>query len=259
MKNLIKKILREEVHKDYENLVDGSNYKLGVNLKELKLMVYILKNYPKSKFGIKEAFKELGINNEVVLTKCILIIMFNSGKTLLDAYQTKDVSNIYDGPFYKAEVEYYSDIYNDTIWEEGDCNECDGTGQVLDDCSECDGSGSIEDESGEYVDCYNCDGSGAVDIDCLLCGGNGSDEVEVDIERISYERATLFAKQPITMDLLGDDIEEVIKNKKILFGKSVYLDNEYEESIDTSKENRIEDLYGQDIIVSGENEINNMF
>ena len=259
MKQLIKKILKEEVHKDYENLVDGSNYKLGVNLKELKLMVYILKNYPKSKFGIKEAFKELGINNEVVLTKFILIIMFNSGKTLLDVYQTKDVSNIYDGPFYKAEVEYYSDIYTDTIWTEEDCYECDGTGQSTNDCYECDGSGSIEDESGEYVDCDLCDGSGSVDVDCDVCMGSAYAEIEEEVERVNYDRATLFAKQPITMDLLGDDIEEVSKNKKILFGHIHYLDNEYDISLDEEIENRIEDIYGEDIIVSGENEINNMF
>ncbi|NDB56572.1 hypothetical protein EB169_12195, partial [archaeon] len=60
MKKLIKKILKEEVHPDYENLVEGDNYKLGVNIKELKLIVYILKNYHKSVTSFKEAFKELG-------------------------------------------------------------------------------------------------------------------------------------------------------------------------------------------------------
>ncbi|NDB30386.1 hypothetical protein EB151_12675, partial [archaeon] len=64
MKKLIKKILKEEVHPDYENLVEGDNYKLGVNIKELKLIVYILKNYHKSVTSFKEAFKELGINND---------------------------------------------------------------------------------------------------------------------------------------------------------------------------------------------------
>ena len=39
MKKLIKKILKEEVHPDYENLIEGDNYKLGVNIKELKLKV----------------------------------------------------------------------------------------------------------------------------------------------------------------------------------------------------------------------------
>jgi hypothetical protein len=259
VKKIIRKILKEEVHSDYENLVEGDNYKLGVSLKELKLMVYILKNYPKSKFGIQEAFKELGINNEVVLTKFILIIMFNSGNKILKAYQKKDVSNIYDGPFYKAEVEYYSDIYTDTSWVEKDCYDCDGSGLIEKDCYECDGSGSVEDESGENVDCYDCDGSGSVDVDCDVCMGVGYVEIEEEVERINYERATLFAKQPITMDLLGDDIEEVIKNKKILFGHTHYLDSEYEYNLDEEIENTIEDLYGEDIIVSGENEINNMF
>ena len=231
MKKLIRKVIKEEVHKDYENLLDGSNYKLGVNLKELKLMVYILKNYPKSKFGIQDAFKELGINNEVVLTKFILIIMFNGKNKILKAYQKKDVFNIYDGPFYKAEVEYYSDIYTDTIWTEEECYDCDGTGQYEDDEEE----------------------------ECDVCMGEGYAEIEEEVERINYERATLFAKQPITMNLLGDDIEEVSKNKKILFGHTHYLDSEYEYDLDEEIENSIEDIYGEDIIVSGENEIDNMF
>jgi len=57
MKKLIRKILKEEVHSDYENLVKGDNYKLKVNIKELKLILYILKNYHKSVTSIKEAFK----------------------------------------------------------------------------------------------------------------------------------------------------------------------------------------------------------
>ena len=149
MKKLIKKILKEEVHPDYENLVEGDNYKLGVNIKVLKLILYILKTHHKSVYGIKEAFKELGIkNNELLLTKVILIITFNSGIKLMNAYKTKDLSKIYDGPFYSAEVEYYDYIYNDIEYREDECYNCSGEGSLADECYNCSGTGEIEDDDG---------------------------------------------------------------------------------------------------------------
>jgi hypothetical protein len=256
MKKLIKKILKEEVHPDYENLIEGDNYKLGVNIKELKLIVYILKNYHKSVTSFKEAFKELGINNDVLLTKVILIISFNSGIKLMNAYKTKDLSKIYDGPFYKAEVEHYDDIYNDTEYHYDECPTCSGEGSLNDECYYCDGSGEIEDDAGEYIECNDCDGDGQVEVECDECYGSGSYELEVDVERISYYRSRVIAKEPITSGLLGDDIRRVIKNPNILTLSPYYIDNEYElvddGGIDKDKEFRIEDIYGDDIIVRGE-------
>ena len=224
MKKLIRKIIKEEVNSDYEDLVEGDNYKLKVNIKELKLIVYILKNYHKSVTGFKEAFKELGIKNDVVLTKVILIINFNSGKTLMDAYKTKDFSKIYDGPFYSAEVEYYNEIYDDTEYEENPCDFCDADGY-------------------EELECGECNGSGVY-------------ETNVDVERISYYRTRVISKEPITKGLLGDDISDVEKNPNILTLSPVYIDNEYEfvdnGGIDGDKEYRIEDIHSHDIIVSSE-------
>ena len=256
MKKLIRKILKEEVHPDYESLVEGDNYKLGVNIKELKLILYILKNYHKSVTSFKEAFKELGINNELLLTKVILIITFNSGKTLMDAYKTKDLSKIYDGPFYSAEVEHYDEIYDDTEYQEDDCYNCSGEGSLNDECYYCDGSGEIEDDAGEYIECIDCDGRGHHEDECGECYGSGRYETEVDVERISYYRSRVIAKEPITRGLLGDDISDVEKNPNILTLSPVYIDNEYElvddGGIDKDKEYRIEDIYSDDIIVRGE-------
>ena len=256
MKKLIKKILKEEVHPDYENLIEGDNYKLGVNIKELKLIVYILKNYHKSVTSFKEAFKELGINNELLLTKVILIITFNSGKTLMDAYKTKDLTKIYDGPFYRAEVEHYDEIYDDTEYQEDDCYNCSGVGSLNDECYYCNGSGEIEDDAGEYIECNDCDGDGQVEVECDECYGSGIYEVEVDVERISYYRSRVIAKEPITSGLLGDDFTDVEKNPNILTLSPVYIDNDYElvddGGIDKDKEYRIEDIYDVDIIVRGE-------
>ena len=256
MKKLIRKILKEEVHPDYENLVEGDNYKLGVNIKELKLIVYILKNYHKSVTSIKEAFKELGINNGELLTKVILIISFNSGKKLMKAYKTKDFSKIYDGPFYRAEVEHYDEIYDDTEYQEDDCYNCSGEGSLADECYYCNGSGEIEDDAGEYIECNDCDGDGQVEVECDECYGSGIYEVEVDVERISYYRSRVIAKEPITSGLLGDDFTDVEKNPNILTLSPVYIDNDYElvddGGIDKDKEYRIEDIYDVDIIVRGE-------
>ena len=256
MKKLIKKILKEEVHPDYENLVEGDNYKLGVNIKELKLIVYILKNYHKSVTGIKEAFKELGINNDVLLTKVILIITFNSGIKLMNAYKTKDLSKIYDGPFYRAEVEHYNEIYDDTEFHEEDCYNCSAEGSLAVECYNCSGNGEIEDDAGEYIECHDCDGDGQVEVECDDCYGSGSEEVKEDVERISYYRSRIIAKEPITRGLLGDDITDVEKNPNISILPPVYIANEYElvddGGIDKDIEFRIEDLYGDDIIVRGE-------
>jgi len=257
MKKLIRKILKEEVHPDYEDLVEGDNYKLKVNIKELKLIVYILKNYHKSVTSIKEAFKELGIkNNELLLTKVILIINFNSGKTLMDAYKTKDFSKIYDGPFYSAEVEHYNEIYDDSEYEYVRCDICDGDGSNENECFDCNGTGNIEDDDGEYVSCIACDGDGYEEVECDECYGSGSYETDLDVERISFYRTRVIAKEPITKGLLGDDITDVEKNSNILTLSPVYIDNEYElvddGGIGEYKEYRIEDIYGDDIIVSGE-------
>ena len=255
MKKLIRKIIKEEVHSDYEDLVEGDNYKLKVNIKELKLIVYILKNYHKSVTGFKEAFKELGIKNDVVLTKVILIINFNSGKTLMDAYKTKDLTKIYDGPFYSAEVEYYNEIYDDTEYEENPCDFCNGDGYEESECYACNGTGEIEDD-GEYVSCVDCNGDGYEELECGECNGSGVYETNVDVERISYYRTRVISKEPITKGLLGDDISDVEKNPNILTLSPVYIDNEYEfvdnGGIDGDKEYRIEDIHSHDIIVSSE-------
>lgn len=257
MKKLIKKILKEEVHPDYENLVEGDNYKLGVNIKELKLILYILKTHHKSVYGIKEAFKELGIkNNELLLTKVILIITFNSGIKLMNAYKTKDLSKIYDGPFYSAEVEYYDYIYNDIEYREDECYNCSGEGSLADECYNCNGTGEIEDDDGEYIECSDCDGDGQEEAECSDCYGSGSYEEEVDVERINYYRRRVIAKEPITKGLLGDDISDVEKNPNILTLSPVYIEKEYElvddGGIDEDKEYRIEDIHSHDIIVSSE-------
>ncbi len=79
---------------------------------------------------------------------------------------------------------------------------------------------------------------------------------DLDVERISFYRTRVIAKEPITKGLLGDDITDVEKNSNILTLSPVYIDNEYElvddGGIGEYKEYRIEDIYGDDIIVSGE-------
>jgi len=112
MKKLIRKILKEEVDKDYEGLVDGDNYKLTVNYKELQLLLYIIKNDGKLRY----TFKQLGISNLVLMSKMFLILKFNSKEEILKSLENRDTSNLYLGPFYTAKVDFYDGIYEDEVY-----------------------------------------------------------------------------------------------------------------------------------------------
>ena len=131
MKKLIKKILKEEV--------DGDNYKLSVNYKELQLLLYIIKNDGKLRY----TFKQLGISNLVLMSKMFLILKFNSKEEILKSLENRDTSNLYLGPFYTAKVDFYDGIYEDEVYVEDDCEYCDGTGYGSEDCYTCGGSGCL--------------------------------------------------------------------------------------------------------------------
>ena len=135
MKKLIRKILREEVDKD----VDGDNFILNVNYKELQLLSYIIKNDGAYKY----TFKQLGISNLVLMSKMFLILKFNTKEDILNSLETKDTSNLYLGPFYTAKVDYYDEIYEDEETVEDECEYCNGTGYEEESCYNCGGSGEV--------------------------------------------------------------------------------------------------------------------
>ena len=247
MKKLIRKILREEVDKD----VDGDNYMLNVNNKELQLLSYIIKNDG----ALRYTFRQLGISNLVLMSKMFLILKFNTKKDILKSLENKDTSNLYLGPFYTAKVDYYGEIYEDEEYVEEDCEYCDGTGYGTEDCYPCAGSGEIEDDDGEYVTCSDCGGSGEEEDDCSYCGGSGYQEYLEDMEKIDSFTVMVFSKEPIIIDDLVDKHISTVSKLGMVKGKYKFMDTKsepknmggvYEE------EEKIDHVYDEGMVVSGE-------
>lgn len=247
MKKLIRKILREEVDKD----VDGDNYILTVNYKILQLLLFIIKNNG----NIRPSLKQLGLSDGELITKLFLLLSFNSKEKILEAYEKRDTSIIYSGPFYNAKVEFYGEIYEDEEYVEEDCEYCDGTGYGTEDCYPCDGSGEIEDDDGEYVTCSDCGGSGEEEDDCSYCGGSGYQEYLEDMEKIDSFTVMVFSKEPIIIDDLVDKHISTVSKLGMVKGKYKFMDTKsepknmggvYEE------EEKIDYVYDSHIVVSGE-------
>jgi hypothetical protein len=248
MKKLIRKILKEEVDKDYEGLVDGDNYILTVNY---QLLLFIIKNNG----NIRPSLKQLGLSDGELITKLFLLLSFNSKEKILEAYEKRDTSIIYSGPFYNAKVEFYGEIYEDEEYVEEDCEYCDGTGYENQDCYPCGGSGEIEDDDGEYVTCSDCGGSGEEEDDCGYCGGSGYQEYLEDVEKIDSFTVMVFSKEPIIIDELVDKHISTVSKLGMVKGKYKFMDTKsepknmggvYEE------EEKIDYVYDSHIVVRGE-------
>ena len=252
MKKLIKKILKEEVDKDYEGLVDGDNYLLTVNYKILQLLLFIIKNNG----NIRPSLKQLGVSDGVLITKLFLLLSFNSKEKILEAYEKRDTSIIYSGPFYNAKVEFYSEIYEDEEYVEEDCEYCDGTGYETQDCYPCAGSGEIEDDDGEYVTCSDCGGSGEDVYDCNYCGGSGYQEYLEVLEKIDGFTVMVFSKEPIIIDELVDEHINTVSKLGLVKGKYKFMDTKAEPKdmggINEYDEERIDYVYDSHIVVRGE-------
>ena len=251
MKKLIRKILKEEVDKDYEGLVDGDNYILTVNYKILQLLLFIIKNNG----NIRPSLKQLGISDGELITKLFLLLSFNSKEKILEAYEKRDTSIIYSGPFYNAKVEFYGEIYEDEEYVEDDCEYCDGTGYETQACYSCGGNGEIEDDDGDYVTCSDCGGSGEDEDDCSYCGGSGYHEYLEDIEKIDSFTVMVFSKEPIIIDELVDKHISTVSKLGMVKGKYKFMDTKaepknmggvYEE------EEMIDYVYDSHIVVRGE-------
>ena len=251
MKKLIRKILKEEVDKDYEGLVDGDNYILTVNYKILQLLLFIIKNNQ----NIRPSLKQLGLSDGELITKLFLLLSFNSKEKILEAYEKRDTSIIYSGPFYNAKVEFYGEIYEDEEYVEDDCEYCDGKGYGTEDCYPCGGSGEIEDEDGDYVTCSDCGGSGEAEDDCEYCGGSGYQEYMELVEKIDGFTVMVFSKEPIIIDDLVDEHISTVSKLGMVKGKYKFIDTKsepknmggvYEE------EEKIDYVYDSHIVVRGE-------
>jgi len=77
----------------------------------------------------------------------------------------------------------------EAYWDEADCFECNGSGEVEEFCSEC--GGDCYDEEG--FTCEGCGGDGVEDETCPQCSGEGIDDSAVDY--VSMRREILGLEQ----------------------------------------------------------------
>jgi hypothetical protein len=206
MRDLIRKILKEQIHPDYEWVKEENEddvyYKISPA--EIKLFLMALKisnstfsdaNYIKDTLRVlKDKFV---MTDSVTLSKIILVGYFNSYGDLKHAMETKDTSDLYLGPFYVVNMDHYDDDAEegeDSLSRE--CRECDGRGYEEIECRECDGSGEIEYDD-EYETCTECDGSGEETSDCYHCDGHGDIDKEVKFFELSEYTVKAFSKRPI--------------------------------------------------------------
>tara|TARA_R110000868_G_scaffold26777_5_gene102740 strand:- start:1646 stop:2452 length:807 start_codon:yes stop_codon:yes gene_type:complete len=266
MKKLIKKILKEEVHPEFDFIDEGEEL-LPFRLPELKIMMATLKRMGVNN-GVtnenKHIFidilkKTFGINDDVVLSKMVLIGFFNTITDLFMAFKNNDPGRLYNGPFYISTLDYWDEEYSsDEELENESCDNCQGSGEDEESCASCDGEGHLgdEEEEGYSIDCDTCDGTGRENIDCGECGGEGAVEVEKTIFMVDNWEMTLITTQHMDIDEVKDTYQ-LIKDDDILTGDKKWLgefrDDTAGSMLDYVGESEITD---QDIIVKTETIVN---
>lgn len=266
MKDIIRKILKEQVdiHSDYVgSLDDPSDAILDINIKELKLILMAAKmegitsidNDSLRLGGILLAIrKKVAIENEKLLSKYMFIIYFNDLDKIRYSVKNGITDNLYKGPFYMAEMEYWDDeVEEDYEYEDGECEDCDGYGVEYEECQTCYGDGTVEDEEGESEECSDCDGEGRVEHECDYCDGNGTIEKEEKIHRLNAYSRTIWAKEPIDIADFSY-ATDVMSNGDILKGEQNWQEEqkEYDDSYIEMDVNEIIDINSEDIVAKGE-------
>tara|TARA_R110002126_G_scaffold174187_1_gene322763 strand:- start:5230 stop:6153 length:924 start_codon:yes stop_codon:yes gene_type:complete len=185
MGDFIKKILSEEVHPDYDYIDEGDEL-LTITPRQVKMILSVFKKMDIKYFNNDHVrifitnFEVLyHITGGTMLSKLLLVAYFNPISDLVRSVERKDTSQLYNGPFYSATMDYWEDgIDEDSETQSDDCENCDGYGYVSSECSACQGTGVFdcdECESSGYVGCETCDGeeSEEEDDECETCDDVG--------------------------------------------------------------------------------------
>jgi hypothetical protein len=259
MKNLIRKILKEQddinIHPDYEGVLESPNDAIfPIRRAELKIGLMVMRemNNPNRKdrnwvyYFVQGLRRKYAIEDRKILTRMALIFYFNDLVDLEDALNFKELSYIYRGPFYEAEMDYYEeDLDEDYESEDEECYECYGSGE--EECGECDGSGWADEE--EEEECSYCDGKGH--IDCEECDGRGEIENEVIYYRLSERRISIISKEPIDMADYSY-ASEVLNDSNLLISEEEWTDERREREGDEweleQDQDNIIDIFGEDIM-----------
>ncbi len=263
MKRLIRKILNEEIHPDYEGIIDEKSAYFKPSTAELKIGLLVLKKMvtQDKKYSSdwaymfkKELKNEFAINDNEIITRMLLIFFFNNEKELEYSLKHKTTDNLYIGPFYECVMDY-NESNTDEQYESISCDSCSGSGTEEETCTRCDGSGEIESygEEGEdeWETCDECGGSGEVDIDCSWCGGSGEQEERTYV--LSQFSSNIISKEPFDTEYFRD-ASDVLYNTDFLVSSGDWYDEqrEYDYHHLQKFEDEIIEIHSEDILQNNE-------
>lgn len=259
MKKLIRKILKEEIHPDYENLIEPQDAYFKLSYAELKIGLMVLKdlgNTRKDRHNWVSNFKNIlygkyAVTDNNRVARMLLVFWFNDVSDLKYALKQKSIESLYIGPFYECVMDYYNEETDEEIeYGDVDCDECDGSGEENRNCDECGGSGEVEDDDGEYISCDRCDGSGEETTECNYCSGSGTQEEEVVIHELSQYTTHIISKEPFDMADYGN-ASDVLNDVDLLVAYEDWYDSVRDESdYIRNDEDNIIDVHSEDILVN---------
>lgn len=217
MKGIIKKILLEQVSESDHVILSE---------KELKLIVFILKNKTSFNYSEKSFFSKQQITlllreakeflTNDLLIKFFFLLVFNTPKDLFRSLKNKDISNLYLGPFYISLLNYNLDEWEeDHVDQYEDCEYCGGSGEETDTCSSCSGAGYHEEEEDDdflEYECDNCGGSGEESITCGYCGGSGEETYYKTVYRLQEAEELIITKNGLDENDIESTYESTIEN-----------------------------------------------
>ena len=130
----------------------------------------------------------LVLDYQKITELCWLIFLNGPIDYLTDPIKT-------DETFYVYEVGYYGEISEDEVDMDGDCGDCDGSGEAENECPECQGSGEYDYGEGE-VECEVCGGEGEIEDDCFNCEGSGVDYFTEDEYHLTDNTLIFYSNEP---------------------------------------------------------------
>jgi hypothetical protein len=258
MKKLIRKILNEEIHPDYEGVIEEHEAYFKPTMSELKIGLlavdemggYINKSHD---WGVNwvNRFKSVlektyAIHDNELLARMILIFYFNSVGEIEDALMEKSTEGLYIGPFYECTIDYNDDDVSEDE-ESVDCEYCNGYGHETEVCHDCDGSGEVEVEEDEWETCGDCGGDGEIEDECSYCGGDG--QVTEEVYELSQYNVSIITKEPFD-ETDYEYFSEVTRRDDILIGNSDWYNSERDNDGDWLERDAdtIIDVNGEDIL-----------
>ena len=102
-------------------------------------------------------------------------------------------------PFWITKIYYYEDeIIEEVEEDKWDCESCGGSGWEQEECGECGGDGEVEyDEEEGPEDCCECGGGGEIESDCRDCGGDCQLYNETDVAILCRNQMVVTSEEKI--------------------------------------------------------------